>query len=128
LSELKYCAYCKESKPLSEFYQRRGKFGGSAYCKPCTNAESLLRQRKFKIKCIEYKGGKCEICGYNKFQGALEFHHRDPTQKDFQLSKASCWSFNERVKKELDKCQMLCSNCHKELHNELGKHKGYERK
>jgi predicted HNH restriction endonuclease len=128
LSELKYCHYCKESKSLSQFYQRRGKIGGSSYCKPCTNAESLMRQRKFKTKCIEYKGGKCEICGYNKFQGALEFHHRDPTQKDFQLSKARSWTFNERVKNELDKCQILCSNCHKELHNELDKDKGYERK
>lgn len=128
MSELKYCNYCKESKPLSEFYQRRGKKGGSSYCKPCTSSEALLRQRKFKAKCIEYKGGKCEICGYNKFQGALEFHHRDPTQKDFQLSKAKSWTFNERVKNELDKCQILCSNCHKELHNELDKNKGYERK
>lgn len=113
---------------MSEFYQRRGKIGGSSYCKPCTNSESLLRQRKFKAKCIEYKGGKCEICGYNKFQGALEFHHRDPTQKDFQLSKAKSWTFSERVENELDKCQILCSNCHKELHNELDQNKGYERK
>lgn len=128
MSELKYCAYCKEQKPLSAFYNRRGKEGGSAYCKPCTNSEALLRQRKFKVKCIEYKGGKCEICGYDKFQGALEFHHRDPTQKDFQLSKARSWTFNERIKNELDKCQILCSNCHKELHNELDKDKGYERK
>lgn len=126
--ELKFCHYCKESKPLSAFYQRRGKEGASSYCKPCTNSESLLRQRKFKTKCIEYKGGKCENCGYDKFQGALEFHHRDPTEKDFQLSKARSWTFNERVKNELDKCQILCSNCHKELHNELDKDKGYERK
>jgi hypothetical protein len=117
LSELKYCAYCKDRKPLSSFYNRRGREGGSSYCKPCTNSEALLRQRKFKTKCIEYKGGKCEICGYNKFQGALEFHHRDPTQKDFQLSKARSWTFSERVKNELDKCQILCSNCHKELHH-----------
>jgi predicted HNH restriction endonuclease len=128
LSEQKYCAYCKDHKPISSFYNRRGKEGGSPYCKPCTNSEALLRQRKFKTQCIEYKGGKCEVCGYNKFQGALEFHHKNPTQKDFQISKARGWTFNERIKKELDKCQILCSNCHKELHSELNKNKGYERK
>jgi len=126
--ELKFCPYCKENKSKSLFYKKRGIDGASSYCKPCTNSEALLRQRKFKTKCIEYKGGKCENCGYNKFQGALEFHHRDPTEKDFQLSKARSWTFNERVKNELDKCQILCSNCHKELHNELDKNKGYERK
>ena len=128
MTELKYCHYCKESKPLSSFYNRRGTIGGSSYCSSCTNAESLLRQRKFKAKCVEYKGGKCEICGYNKCQSALEFHHRDPNEKEFQLSKAKSWSFEERVTKELDKCQLLCSNCHKELHHELDKEKGYERK
>jgi predicted HNH restriction endonuclease len=126
--ELKHCPYCKENKPKSSFYKKRGIDGASSYCKPCTNAEALLRQRKYKAKCIEYKGGKCEICNYNKFQGALEFHHRDPSQKGFQLSKAKSWTFNERVKNELDKCQILCSNCHKELHNELDQNKGYERK
>lgn len=126
--ELKFCPYCKENKSKSLFYKKRGIDGASSYCKPCTNSESLLRQRKFKAKCVEYKGGKCEICGYDKCQSALEFHHRDPNEKEFQLSKAKSWSFEERVTKELDKCQILCSNCHKELHNELDKNKGYERK
>ena len=124
----KLCPYCKDSKPLSQFYQRRGKAGGSPYCKPCTNAETLVRVRKFKNKCVEYKGGKCERCGYNNYIGALEFHHKDPRKKDFQISKIRTRTFNEKIKQELDKCELLCSNCHKEKHFIENDKKTYERK
>jgi len=43
--------------------------------------------RKFKEKCVEYKGGKCDICGYDKYVGALEFHHENQKEKDFEISK-----------------------------------------
>lgn len=59
-------------------------------------------------------GGKCAICGYEKYTGALEFHHIDPSQKDFTIS-------NDRAKleesiEESKKCVLLCANCHRELH------------
>ena len=126
--EEKFCPYCKTTKPISEFYQRRGKAGGSCYCKPCTNAETSQRSIAFKEKCVEYKGGKCELCGYNKYIGALEFHHKDPTKKDLQISKVRGRSFNDKIKKELDKCQILCSNCHREIHFTENKKKTYKRK
>ena len=56
------------------------------------------------------------VCGYNSCIAALEFHHRDPTQKDFTISKIKNRSFDMKVKQELDKCDLLCSNCHKETH------------
>lgn len=77
----------------------------------------IIWRRKAKIKLVEYKGGECERCGYKKCIDALEFHHKNPSEKDFTISGKS-WSF-ERLKKEVDKCIMVCSNCHKEIHYEL---------
>ena len=74
-------------------------------------------KKKKKLKLIEYKGGKCQRCGYNKCEEALEFHHLDPTQKDFTISSHS-YSF-EKMKRETDKCILVCSNCHREIHYEL---------
>ncbi len=79
------------------------------------------RRRKIRLRAIEYLGGKCMKCGYNKYPEVLEFHHRDPTQKDFNVSrKGHCRSW-ERVSREIEKCDLLCANCHRELHAELDK-------
>lgn len=75
-------------------------------------------RKRVKLKLVEYKGGECEKCGYNKCVRALEFHHLDPSEKDFTISGKS-WSF-ERLKDEVDKCILVCSNCHNEIHyNEI---------
>ena len=73
--------------------------------------------RKTKEKLIEYKGGKCQICGYNKCTSALEFHHLDPSQKGFTIS-GGTKSF-ENLKPEVDKCILVCANCHREIHRGL---------
>ena len=78
-------------------------------------------RRRKKIELVEYKGGECEKCGYKKSINALEFHHIDPKQKDFSISGKS-WSL-ERLKKEVDKCIIVCANCHREIHDEIGKEK-----
>lgn len=70
-----------------------------------------------KQKCIEYKGGKCHICGYDKCKAALSFHHLDSSQKDYTIS-GGTKSF-ENLKSELDKCILVCSNCHQEIHSGL---------
>ena len=111
----KRCPYCEETKDIDQFYDRRGKKGGSVYCISCSNEETRNRARKFKIKCVDYKGGKCVKCGYSKFYGALHFHHLDPNEKDFSIAHAKLKSF-ENIKNELDKCILVCSNCHHELH------------
>lgn len=110
------CPSCNEIKPLNEFYSRRGKEGSSVYCKLCTKKQTLDRQRKIKQDAINYKGGVCQECGYHRCNGALEFHHLDPSKKDFSISKLKGYKFNEKIKIELDKCVMLCSNCHREAH------------
>lgn len=80
-----------------------------------SKSESVINWRKrTKIKLVEYKGGKCECCGYSKCIEALEFHHLDPSKKDFQISGTSK-SF-EALKKEADKCVLVCANCHREIH------------
>lgn len=71
-------------------------------------------RKRAKEKLVNYKGGKCECCGYDKCIEAMEFHHLDPNEKDFGISGKS-WAF-EKLKKEVDKCIMVCSNCHKEIH------------
>lgn len=86
--------------------------------KTITSSESVILWRKrTKIKLIEYKGGKCEICGYNRCNRALEFHHKNPSEKDFTISGRSL-SF-DRLKDEVDKCLLVCSNCHSEIHDGL---------
>lgn len=111
----KRCPRCGETLPLDAFYKRRSGRNTTPYCKPCTNNQTLERQRALKAKAVQYKGGKCEFCGYARYAGALEFHHRDPSQKDFTLAGAHLTAF-ERVKDELDKCYLLCANCHREEH------------
>ena len=73
------------------------------------------RRRKIKTLAIEYKGGKCQLCGYYKFPGALELHHIDPKQKAFAIGQYGHSRSWMRVKKELDKCVLLCANCHREV-------------
>lgn len=115
-SSEKFCPRCKDTKPISKFYKRRNKEGGSVYCKVCTSEQTTERQRALKSKAIEYKGGKCTNCGYDKCNAALTFHHLDPNQKEFTIAHCAHTSFN-KVKEELDKCILLCYNCHMELHN-----------
>lgn len=88
------------------------------YCSySCKNKLNVADwRRSLKKKAIEYKGGKCIKCGYRKCVGALHFHHtRD---KDFIISHAGRTISWEKVKIELDKCILLCANCHAEAHEE----------
>jgi len=86
--------------------------------KKISGSQSVISWRKrTKKKLIEYKGGKCEICGYNKCLTALQFHHKNPNEKDFTISGKSL-SF-DRLKEEVDKCLLVCSNCHAEIHEKL---------
>lgn len=78
-----------------------------------SNAVSSWRKRT-KVRLVEYKGGKCYKCGYNRCLDALEFHHEDPRKKELTIS-GSSKSF-DKLKAEADKCYLLCSNCHRELH------------
>lgn len=85
-------------------------------CKKCRVDAVQKRRHKTKEILIEYKGGKCEICGYNKCVEALEFHHKDPTKKDFGIGQKGYTRSIELNKKEVDKCILVCANCHREIH------------
>jgi hypothetical protein len=79
----------------------------------------LRRRRKVKAMAVALLGGACQKYGYNKTLWALDFHHRDPTKKSFGLSvRGLCVSW-ARVKAEVAKCDLLCHNCHAEVHAEL---------
>ncbi len=116
--ETRYCPRCKCNVKTDNFHQRRGRANSSTYCKKCTSNQTVERLRDLKSKMIEYKGGSCVKCGYDKCQGALEFHHINPSEKDFNPSHLRKYSFDERVKNELDKCILVCSNCHREIHDD----------
>lgn len=96
-------------------------------CVPCCRAKGKLRRRRnitdytlarttiLKFKAIRHKGGACQKCGYDRCLSALEFHHRDPEQKEFAWAKMRMKSW-ERIKSEIEKCDLLCANCHRETH------------
>ncbi|MCF7877727.1 MAG: hypothetical protein K9M14_05320 [Candidatus Omnitrophica bacterium] len=82
---------------------------------------AAVRKRRKKIRkmAVEYKGGKCERCGYNRCLEALEFHHADSSGKDFSISSKGYTRSWKRVKEELDKCILFCANCHREIHAQV---------
>ena len=64
---------------------------------------------------IGYKGGKCQICGYSKYQGAFDLHHINPKEKDFGFSDKGYTRSWEKIRVELDKSILVCANCHREV-------------
>lgn len=82
----------------------------------CANAGRFSR----KDRMIAYKGGRCQICGYNRCNRSLTFHHMDPSVKKlgFAGNHSRKWSV---IQAELDKCLLLCHNCHNEVHAGVAK-------
>lgn len=121
-----YCCSCKVKLTPENAYNRKTKGIYSSLCKKCHSRSTLKRRLKFKQKCVEYKGGSCIRCGYTKILTALEFHHRNPEDKEINPSKMMNKT-PEFIENELDKCDLLCSNCHREVHYELNKRKSLEK-
>lgn len=94
------------------------KANGCYHCKYCHTDKKQTRREKLKICSVEYLGGECKHCSYKKSLAALEFHHLDPSEKEFNLSKMGSKSW-DAIKSELDKCVLLCANCHREEHERL---------
>ena len=114
---IKQCVLCGKEFS-SNNYSRK-------YCYECSpigfsSAERLRRTKRIlKHQLVVYKGGKCQNCGYDKCEGALQFHHRDPAQKEFSLSQINLndTTFSmDKIYSEIDKCDLLCANCHAEQH------------
>ena len=113
----KQCPICQK--------QFQTNFNNRIYCYDCspeqtgTGAEyQKTKQRAIKHQLILYKGSKCERCGYDKCEGALQFHHTNPSEKEFTLSHiVLSKNLNmEDLYAEVDKCELLCANCHAEEH------------
>jgi hypothetical protein len=91
----------------------------------CCNKETTKfhvtkRREALKKMSVAYKGGKCTVCGYDKSIWAMQFHHRDRQLKEFTVSHGNTPSW-AKVQKELDKCDLVCSNCHAEIEEMLHK-------
>ena len=81
--------------------------------------QKTILRRSMKKQAIKILGGKCSVCGYDKCIDALEFHHKNPKEKDFKIGSGNTMSWKE-YKNEAEKCVLLCTNCHKEIHSKLG--------
>lgn len=115
----KLCLKCeKEFKIIDSGYSRK-------YCYECLPKDSYTNGAQMRqiIKqwALEYKGNKCERCGYSKCSQALDFHHKNPNEKDFSLSDRDIILNWSEIKQEIDKCELLCANCHREEHAIMGR-------
>jgi len=117
--ETRICKHCNEEYSI-EYFERADTVKGKIYrrwsCKDCRKIEKRIisLQKKDIILNIKKKLS-CEKCGESKFY-MLDFHHKDPRKKDFGISaKGNCHSW-KRIKEELDKCILVCKNCHQEIH------------
>jgi len=88
-------------------------------CRKCSSMAVIKRRRKVKEELVKYKGNKCEICEYEKCIEALDFHHIDENEKEFTISMVS--RSLSILKNEVDKCKLVCANCHREIHHEKTK-------
>ena len=111
---MKVCTKCGKEKEPSEFYVDKRYNRPMSWCKLCMRESTKARTAKYKEESVEYLGGRCIICGYNKYHGALEFHHLNPNEKDPNFVSIKNWTFERRIE-ELNKCVLLCANCHREV-------------
>jgi hypothetical protein len=90
---------------------------GSGYyrCKKCRSSAVAKRRRVVKEKLLKEAGGACAICGFDKSARALQFHHLDPSLKEFHLAQRGHSRSLARCREEIRKCVLLCANCHAQV-------------
>lgn len=79
-------------------------------------ARAKKRGRERKIRVVEFLGGKCKSCGLVDCPAVYDFHHRDPSTKEFSIAKLCGRPWNKILEAELQKCDLLCANCHRKVH------------
>jgi transposase len=84
-------------------------------CKRCRMERVARRRQIIKRKLVEEAGGKCLICGYDHCPQVLEFHHLDPSLKEFEIGRSGVTRSLARSRAEARKCVLLCANCHREV-------------
>lgn len=107
-SKPKTCAKCQQI-----FYPKK-QAKTRQYCYNCLPENTEVR-KMIKVWSLDYKGSKCSCCGYDKCAEALDFHHLNPQEKEFLISDRDLNNW-KTIKKELDKCIVVCANCHREIH------------
>lgn len=85
-------------------------------CKKCHIDAVKKRRKQNKLELVEYCGGACADCGLRDVPEVFDFHHLDPASKEFTLGGAGGTFGMEKLKREVDKCVMLCANCHRRRH------------
>lgn len=108
---------CKKHGLVSHFKRIDGTFR----CGKCASEWVTTNRRKKKEKLVKICGGKCVLCGYSKYSGALDFHHIKPSAKSFSLSVRGLAYAWDTLVKEAQKCVLLCKNCHAEVENGITK-------
>lgn len=113
---MRQCKQCRNDLPLTSFskngQQPSGRIKYKPICSKCEHKQKAL-SRMNKLTFLLGDAFKCTVCNYNKNTAALEFHHLDPSQKDFEINTNLSL---ENLRLELAKCICLCANCHREIH------------
>lgn len=112
LMQEKECLLCGQ-----KFRPKTSSANQRTCCYDCMPDGTQLRRGDFLAKIKKRRGGKCERCGYNTCLKALEFHHLDPSKKDFTISNDH-FKLKDAIE-ESKKCVLICANCHRELHDNL---------
>lgn len=107
---LTYKCKCGETNPEKFYGHKR------STCAKCHNKYRLDKGRKNRRKAIEYLGGKCINCSWDKWDSGFDIHHLNPEEKDVAFRSMRSWSW-ERTRAELDKCVLLCACCHAGVHS-----------
>jgi transposase len=96
----------------TRFRRRRD---GAYRCLRCAAESVARRRRRVKEILVAEAGGACRVCGYSAHPAALEFHHLNPAEKAFEISKGGVTRSLERAREEARKCVLLCARCHAEV-------------
>jgi hypothetical protein len=88
---------------------------GRSRCRLCRIERVAEWRRRVKRQLVSEAGGCCQLCGYSACVAALQFHHRDPSKKLFQLSMGRATRSAAELRREAAKCALLCANCHAEV-------------
>lgn len=107
--QLRRICKCGETDP-KKFYGNK-----KTRCRLCHNEDNKKRQRSNKDLAVKFLGGKCIYCEYSKSNAALDVHHLDPEQKATDFNMWRSWG-KQKLLDELQKCILLCKNCHMEEH------------
>ena len=118
--EIKICSKCGRELPIDQFVWRdKSKGTRRANCKECHSnyMKQRYQEKKKEIQSLKTQY-RCAKCGYDKCPEALEFHHKDPSQKEGRIAVMVSNSYGlEKAKQEIEKCIVLCANCHREFHH-----------